>query len=101
MQKELLDTLRSIDVSLQQLVAAKTGDRTTAFVNRKTIAARLGVSTAKIDALIHQGRVSNGQNGLVEGEHYCKLNPSDDNTSLFLFDAGKILQSAWQNFKNG
>ena len=100
MNKELFDILRSIDVSLQQLASAKSGNTTTAFVNRKTVAARLGVSTAKIDALIHQGRMSNGKNGLVEGIHYCKLNPTDDNTAAFLYDVAKILASAWTSFKN-
>lgn len=101
MNKELFDILRSIDVSLQQLASAKTGNQTTAFVNRKTVAARLGVSTVKIDALIHQGIVSKGKTGLVEGVHYCKLDPSDSSTAAFLYDASKILASAWNSFKNG
>lgn len=100
MDKELFEILRSIDISLQQIANSKGGKTTTAFINRKALAQRLGVPTVAIDRLVHQGAASNGTSGLVEGRHYCKLNPSDSNTSSFLYDAAKVLQDAWSNFKD-
>lgn len=98
--KELIELLRSIDISLQQIASSKSNGLTTAFVSRKSLAQRLGVPTVAIDRLVHQGVVSNGTSGLVEGRHYCKLNPSDNSTNAFLYDAAKVLQDAWSNFKD-
>jgi len=97
--KELLELLRSIDISLQQIANSKAGKSTTAFVSRKALSQRLGVPTVAIDRLVHQGVASSGKSGLIEGRHYCKLNPTDSNTSSFLYDAAKVLQDAWTNFK--
>ena len=96
--KLITDLLSSIDVSLQ-MMANKHNRRTTAFVNRKTIAQRLGVSTVTIDKLIFQGLSSKGASGLIEGKHYCKLDPQENNSSKFLYDPYEILQAAWSNFK--
>ena len=96
--KLITDLLSSIDVSLQ-MMANKHNRRTTAFVNRKTIAMRLGVPTVAIDKLIFQGISSKGASGLIEGKHYCKLDPQENNSSKFLYDPYEILQSAWSNFK--
>jgi hypothetical protein len=98
MEKELLDTLRSIDVSLQIIANSKAGNLTTAFVGKKVIASRLGVPPITVDKLIHQGLVSKGTSGLVEGRHYCKLDPTETNTSNFLFDSAKVLADAWTSF---
>ena len=96
--KLITDLLSSIDVSLQ-MMANKHNQRATAFVNRKTIAMRLGVPTVAIDKLIFQGISSKGASGLIEGKHYCKLDPQENNSSKFLYDPYEILQSAWSNFK--
>lgn len=96
--KLITDLLSSIDVSLQ-MMANKYNRRTTAFVNRKTIAQRLGVPTVTIDKLIFQGLSSKGASGLIEGKHYCKLDPQENNSSKFLYDPYEILQAAWSNFK--
>jgi len=96
--KSITDLLSSIDVSLQ-MMANRHGRRTTAFVNRRTIAQRLGVPTVVIDKLIFQGISSKGSSGLIEGKHYCKLNPQENNSSKFLYDPYEILQAAWSNFK--
>ena len=96
--KLITDLLSSIDVSLQ-MMANKHNRRTTAFVNRKTIAQRLGVPTVTIDKLIFQGLSSKGASGLIEGKHYCKLDPQENNSSKFLYDPYEILQAAWSNFK--
>jgi hypothetical protein len=96
--KLITDLLSSIDVSLQ-MMANKHNRRTTAFVNRKTIAQRLGVPTVAIDKLIFQGISSKGASGLIEGKHYCKLDPQENNSSKFLYDPYEILQAAWSNFK--
>ena len=96
--KLITDLLSSIDVSLQ-MMANKHNRRTTAFVNRKTIAQRLGVPTVTIDKLIFQGISSKGASGLIEGKHYCKLDPQENNSSKFLYDPYEILQAAWSNFK--
>lgn len=98
MEKELLDVLRSIDTSLQVLANVKSGGVTTAFVSKKVISSRLGVPPIAVDKLIHQGIVSHGSSGLVEGRHYCKLDPSETNTSNFLFDSAKVLSDAWTSF---
>ena len=96
--KELLEILRNIDTSLQVIANSNTGNVTTAFVNKKAVAARLGVSPITVDKLIYQGITSKGTSGLVEGRHYCKLDPSESNTSNFLFDSAKVLQDAWTSF---
>lgn len=96
--KEITDVLRNIDTSLQIIANKDSGDLTTAFVNKKAIAARLGVSPITIDKLIHQGLTSQGKSGLVEGRHFCKLDPTETNTSNFLFDSAKVLKDAWTSF---
>ncbi len=96
--KSISDLLSSIDVSLQMIANTKTR-RTSAFVNRKTIAQRMGVPTVAIDKLIFQGISSGGSSGLVEGKHFCKLDPLEKNSSKFLYDPYEILQAAWSNFK--
>lgn len=98
LSKELLDVLRNIDTSLQIIANSNSKDYTTAFINKKAMATRLGVAPITIDKLIYQGITSKGQSGLVEGRHYCKLDPSETNTSNFLFDAAKVLQDAWTSF---
>ena len=95
--KEIIDILQSIDTSLQQLANAGSGT-TTAFVSKKAVSARLGVSPVVIDKLIHQGITSKGSSGLVEGRHYCKLDPQEMNTKNFLFDATRVLTDAWSSF---
>ena len=95
--KDITDTLKSIDASLQIIANASSGDVTTAFVNKKTVAARLGVPLVTVDKLIHQGLVSQGSSGLVEGRHYCRLDPTENNTSAFLFDLAKVLRDAWNS----
>jgi len=97
--KEIKETLSSIDVSLQ-LLANKSERRTTCFVNKKTICHRLNIPAITLDKLIHQGIVSGGKSGLVEGTHYCKVDPTEKNSSKFLYDPYAILDSAWKNFKN-
>jgi hypothetical protein len=98
--KKLLDVLSSIDISLQMISHAKSDKATAAFISKKSLAARLNVAPVVIDKLIHTGIASGGTAGLVEGIHYCKLDPSETNTSAFLFDAPKVLEAAWQNFAN-
>ncbi|HAW77694.1 MAG TPA: hypothetical protein DCW74_18410 [Alteromonas australica] len=95
--KEITDILQSIDVSLQTLANAQTGVTTT-FISKKAIAAKLGVGQVVIDKLIHQGIHSRGESGLVEGRHYCKLDPKEANTRYFLFDASKVMADAWKSF---
>jgi len=96
--KEIVDVLRNIDTSLQIIANQGNADVTTAFVNKKAVAARLGVSPVTIDKLIHQGITSQGKSGLVEGRHFCKLDPTETNTSNFLFDSAKVLKDAWTSF---
>lgn len=96
--KDIRDALNSIDTSLQLLVAQKDGKVTTAFVSKKVISQRLNIPSVTIDKLIHQGIVSQGESGLVEGKHYCKVDPSERNSSKFLYDPHAILQAAWSNF---
>lgn len=97
--KELTECLRSIDTSLQVIASTHSGNITTAFVNKKTMAARMSVPPVTIDKLIHQGLVSGGTSGLVEGKHYCKIDPAENNTNNFLFDAVKVMASAWNSFQ--
>jgi hypothetical protein len=100
LSKELQEILRSIDTSLQMLANSKTGGMTTAFVNKKALAARLGVQPVAIDKLVYQGLTSGGTSGLIEGRHYCKLDPTENNISNFLFDSTRVLSDAWKNFTN-
>ena len=95
---ELLKILRSIDTSLQVLANTKSGSLTTAFISKRAVAERLGVPSIKIDKLIHQGLLSGGKSGLVEGRHYCKLDPTENNPSNYLYDSAKVLSDAWTNF---
>jgi len=97
-QTELLKILRSIDTSLQLLANANSGNVTTAFITKRAVAERLGVPSIKIDKLIHQGILSGGESGLVEGRHYCKLDPDENNPSNYLYDSAKVLSDAWTNF---
>ena len=95
---EMLRTLRSIDTSLQILANNKSGGVTTAFISKRALAERLGVPSIKVDKLIHQGILSGGESGLVEGRHFCKLDPSENNPSNYLYDSAKVLSDAWSNF---
>ena len=95
--KEIIEILQSIDTSLQQLANANSGV-TTAFISKKAMAGRLGVGQIVIDKLIHEGISSKGSSGLVEGRHYCKLDPNENNTRYFLFDATRVLTDAWKSF---
>lgn len=95
---ELNKILRSIDTSLQVIANTKAGSVTTAFVSKRAIAERLGVPSVKIDKLIYQGIISGGESGLVEGRHYCKLDPEESNPSNYLYDSAKVLADAWLNF---
>lgn len=97
--KEVSIALTNIDISLQLLASGKSQRRTTAFVSKKIVAQRLGVPSVAVDKLIYQGVASNGKSGLVEGKHYTKLDPNDNNPAKFLYDVHEILQSAWENFK--
>lgn len=96
--KAIQKSLESIDTSLQLLVAQKDGKVTTAFISKKAISQRLNIPSVTIDKLIHQGIVSQGESGLIEGKHYCKLDPSERNSSKFLYDPHAIMQAAWSNF---
>lgn len=98
--KEIRDILASIDVSLQLLASKDDTRRTTGFVGKKVICQRLSIPTVALDKLIYQGLVSGGDYGLVEGKHYCKLEPGEQNSSKFLYDPNAIIQSAWESFKN-
>jgi hypothetical protein len=98
--KQIKEALVSIDVTLQLLVAQKEGKITSAFVSKKTIGQRLNVPSVTIDKLIHQGIVSGGSSGLVEGKHYCKVDQEERNSSKFLYDPHAVLQAAWSNFQN-
>lgn len=97
--RQIRDALSSIDVSLQ-LIANKNQRRTTAFVSKRVICQRLSIPAVALDKLLYQGIVSGGSHGLVEGKHYCKLDPDEQNSSKFLYDPYTILESAWSNFKN-
>lgn len=98
--KQIREALTSIDVSLQLLLAQKEGKVTSAFVNKKTISQRLNIPSVTIDKLIHQGIVSGGTSGLVEGKHFCKVDPEERNSSKFLYDPHAVIQAAWKNFQN-
>ena len=99
--KDIRDALNNIDVSLQLLVSSNNGEhRTTGFVSKKVVAQRLNIPSVAVDKLIHQGLVSGGETGLVEGKHFCKLDPSEQNSTKFLFDIHAVINSAWNNFKN-
>tara|TARA_Y100001963_G_C6766381_1_gene442503 strand:+ start:568 stop:912 length:345 start_codon:yes stop_codon:yes gene_type:complete len=100
LNKELLDILRNIETNLQIIANSRAGNKTTAFINRKSLAARLGVQPITIDKLVYQGLTSQGTSGLVEGRHYCKLDPEETNISNFLFDSVKVLNDAWSSFSN-
>jgi hypothetical protein len=96
--KDIRDALNSIETSLQLLVAQKEGKVTSAFVSKKTVSQRLNIPSVAIDKLIHQGIVSKGESGLVESRHYCKVDPTERNSSKFLYDLHSIIQAAWSNF---
>lgn len=96
--KDIRDALSSIETSLQLLVAQKEGKVTSAFVSKKVISQRLNVPAVTVDKLIHQGIASGGDSGLVEGKHYCKVDPTERNSSKFLYDLHAIMQAAWSNF---
>ncbi len=70
------------------------------FCREKDLATYLAVKPVTIDKLIHQGLVSGGTSGIVEGRHYCRLDPRDNNSSNFLFDATRVMADAWSNFSN-
>jgi hypothetical protein len=95
---DLNKILRSIDTSLQVLANSKSGGVTTAFISKRALAERLGVTSVQIDKLIYQGIVSGGKSGIVEGRHFCKLNPDENNPSNYLYDSAKVLADAWKNF---
>ena len=98
--REISDVLANIDVSLMQIASSSSADkRTASFVTKKQVAQRLGVPSVAIDKLIHQGLTSEGKSGLVQGTHYTKLSPDENNPSKFLYDVHAILKSAWSNFK--
>lgn len=97
--KAIADSLDSLDASLQSL-AYKGDKETKAFVSKRTICQRLNIPSVALDKLIHQGIASRGASGLVEGIHYCKVDPEENNSSRFLYDAQRILNSAWVSFKN-
>jgi hypothetical protein len=96
--KDIRDALNSIEASLQLLVAQKGGKITSAFVSKKIVSQRLNVPAVTIDKLIHQGIASKGESGLVEGRHFCKTDPTERNSSKFLYDIHAITQAAWSNF---
>lgn len=96
--KSIREALTSIDISLQLLVSQKNGRITSAFVSKKTISQRLNIPSVAIDKLIHQGIVSKGSSGLVEGKHYCKADPTERNSSKFLYDPHAVMSAAWKNF---
>ena len=99
--KDIRDALNSIDVSLQLLASERNNERrTTGFVSKKIICQRLNIPGVALDKLIHQGLATGGKSGLVEGTHFCKLDPEERNSSKFLYDVHTIIHSAWSNFKN-
>ena len=98
--KELIATLKNIDISLQIIAQSKLDKARTVFVNKKTLAAKLGVPPVTIDKLVYQGITSKGTSGLVEFRHYCKLDPNEQNISNFLFDPIQVTQDAWKSFTN-
>lgn len=96
--KAIAQALNSIDISLQLLVAQKDGRVTSSFVSKKTISQRLNIPSVALDKLIHQGILSGGTSGLVEGKHYCKVDPTERNSSKFLYDPHAVMKAAWSNF---
>jgi hypothetical protein len=44
------------------------------------------VPTVALDKLIHQGLASGGDYGIIEGKHFCRLDPNERNSSKFLYD---------------
>jgi hypothetical protein len=100
--KQIKVAVESIDVSLQLLASENGGARrTSGFVSKRVVAQRLNIPSVTLDKLIHQGIVSDGKTGLVEGTHFCKIDPVEKNSSKFLYDIHSIIHSAWNNFKNG
>jgi hypothetical protein len=99
--KEIRDALQSIDTSLQIIASDNTNNRrTTAFVSKKIICQRLNIPGIALDKLIYQGITSGGKSGLVEGLHFCKIDPTEQNSSKFLYDPQAVIHSAWFNFQN-
>ena len=98
--RDIADTLASVDASLQSLAYRGEDKITQSFVNKKTICHRLSVPSVAVDKLIHQGIASGGKSGLVEGVHYCKIDPEERNSSKFLYDAHRVMNSAWTNFQS-
>jgi hypothetical protein len=99
--KEIRDALQSIDTSLQIIASDSTNNRrTTAFVSKKIICQRLNIPAIALDKLIYQGITSEGKSGLVEGLHFCKIDPTEQNSSKFLYDPQAVIHSAWSNFQN-
>jgi hypothetical protein len=99
--KQIRDALQSIDTSLQIIASDNTNNRrTTAFVSKKVICQRLNIPAIALDKLIYQGITSEGKSGLVEGLHFCKIDPTEQNSSKFLYDPQAVIHSAWSNFQN-
>jgi len=96
--KELLETLKSIDTSLKLLAAGSGEVPSTVLVDKKTVASSLGVNSAFVDKLIFQGVVSKGTSGLVERRHYCKLTPDEKNTANYRFNLNQVLADSWKSF---
>ena len=97
--RDIADTLESIDASLQS-ISQTDAKETRAFVSKRTICSRLNIPSVALDKLIHQGVASQGDNGLVEGVHFCRTDPTERNSSKFLYDSQRILDSAWKSFQN-
>ena len=99
--KAIRDSLAGIDISLQLLAAQRDKEhRTTAFLSKRAMCQRLNIPAVALDRLIHQGIASGGKSGLVEGKHFCKLDPEERNSSKFLYDPHAIINSAWSNFQH-
>lgn len=99
--KQIRDALQSIDTSLQIIASDNTNNRrTTAFVSKKVICQRLNIPAIALDKLIYQGITSEGKSGLVEGLHFCKIDPTEQNSSKFLYDPQAVIHSAWSSFQN-
>jgi len=97
--RDIASTLDSIDASLQ-FMSQSDEKETRAFVSKRTICSRLNVPSVALDKLIHQGVASGGDSGLVEGVHFCRTDPAERNSSKFLYDSQRILNSAWRSFQN-
>jgi hypothetical protein len=98
--RDYLEVLKSIDLSLKIIASSKGGLPVSVLVDKKTIANSIGVSSASIDKLIFQGIVSKGSSGLVELRHYCKLTPDEKNTANYRFDLNRVLADSWHSFTN-